>query len=204
MKRLITLLLTGIALQLSAQTTEPSSLPYRQIPDAPADYGAGNVVVRMIDGLGFRYYWATEGLTQADLDYRPSEDGRTARETLEHIFNLTSVVVHTAGGRPSPRAGDLSGVSFPDLRRSTLLNLLEASREMAGKTPEELEKLDLIFDLGEQQPTFAFWYLLNGPLADAIYHTGQIVVFRRASGNPVPEGVSVFRGTGPAEKPDGQ
>jgi hypothetical protein len=36
--------------------------------------------------------------------------------------------------------------------------------------------------------------LINGPITDAIYHTGQVVSFRRTSGNPIPKGVNVFLG----------
>jgi hypothetical protein len=35
-------------------------LPYREIPMMKESYTAQNTVARMIDGLGFRYYWATE------------------------------------------------------------------------------------------------------------------------------------------------
>lgn len=72
-------------------------LPFYSIPPAAEHYTAANSISRMIEGLGFRYYWATEGL-------------------------------------------------------------------------------------------------INGPITDAIYHTGQVVSFRRTSGNPIPKGVNVFLG----------
>ena len=46
------------------------SLPFSSIPDAPASYSATTVMSRMMDGLGYRYYWASEGLTDEVLDYR--------------------------------------------------------------------------------------------------------------------------------------
>ena len=46
----------------------------------------------MVDGLGFRYFWATEGLTEKDLAYRPSEGARTTMETLEHISGLVEIL----------------------------------------------------------------------------------------------------------------
>ena len=42
--------------------------------------------------------------------------------------------------------------------------------------------------------TFAFWNQLNGPISDAIWHSGQVVMNRRASGNPLRKGVNVFLG----------
>ncbi|MFT5959604.1 MAG: hypothetical protein ACI8VJ_001363, partial [Polaribacter sp.] len=46
-------------------------LPYYQIPKMEESYTAQNTVARMVDGLGFRYYWATEGLRAEDLAYQP-------------------------------------------------------------------------------------------------------------------------------------
>ena len=31
---------------------------------------------RMIDGLGFRYYWSTDGLRAKDLAYQPKGEGQ--------------------------------------------------------------------------------------------------------------------------------
>lgn len=36
--------------------------------------------------------------------------------------------------------------------------------------------------------------MLNGPIADALWHVGQVVSFRRSSGNPFNSKVSVFSG----------
>ena len=71
-------------------------LPYHQIPEYPESYTAGAVAARMIDGLGFRYYWATEGLRPNDLNYKPSESGRMTKETIDHIYGLSRVVVNAA------------------------------------------------------------------------------------------------------------
>ena len=43
--------------------------------------------------------------------------------------------------------------------------------------------------------TYPFWYMLNGPIADALTHVGQITTWRRIAGNPQPNGVNVFKGT---------
>ena len=53
-----------------SQQTSSEDLPYYEIPDYPSAYNASTVVARMIDGLGFRYYWATEGLREEDLNYK--------------------------------------------------------------------------------------------------------------------------------------
>ena len=42
--------------------------------------------------------------------------------------------------------------------------------------------------------TFPFWNMINGPISDAIWHSGQVVANRRASGNPINPKVNVFIG----------
>ena len=54
-----------------------SELPYHDVPQPPDTYTAGNVLSRFMDGLGFRYRWATEGLTDQDLAFRICESGRS-------------------------------------------------------------------------------------------------------------------------------
>ena len=57
-----------------------------------------------------------------------------------------------------------------------------------------LKDKKVIFQRGEQQSEFDYWHAINGPIADALWHAGQIVAFRRASGNPINPMVSVFMG----------
>tara|TARA_B100001057_G_C22633209_1_gene865224 strand:+ start:720 stop:932 length:213 start_codon:yes stop_codon:yes gene_type:complete len=39
-------------------------LPFYSIPSEAEYYTTANTITRMIEGLGFRYYWATEGLRE--------------------------------------------------------------------------------------------------------------------------------------------
>ena len=148
----------------------------------------------MIDGLGYRYYWATEGLTAKDLNYKPSEDARTMLETLQHLYGLSLTIVNAPQNKVNIRPMDFTLFSFEELREKTLVNLEKASALTNGKTAEDLKGFKVIFQRGENQSEFPYWNMLNGPIADAIYHTGQLVVFRRASGNPVNAGMNVFIG----------
>ena len=47
---------------LNVSSSAQSELPYKEIPSYPANYTQSTVISRMIDGLGYRYYWATENL----------------------------------------------------------------------------------------------------------------------------------------------
>ena len=177
-----------------AQQLDPTELPYREIPPAAEDYGPGNVLARLIDGLGYRYYWATEGLRESDLLFSPSKEARTTRETLEHICGLSETVVNATTNTTNMRPADWSELSFEALRKQTLLNLQQASANCIGKSAEDISQFTIRFASGERTSEFPYWNMINGPISDAIYHVGQVVSFRRSSGNPIHPGVSLFIG----------
>ena len=56
---------------LNVSSSAQSELPYKEIPSYPANYTQGTVISRMIDGLGYRYYWATENLRDWILILNP-------------------------------------------------------------------------------------------------------------------------------------
>lgn len=193
----LTLALHG---SLVAQTEKDSSvqsalLPYREIPAYPDTFSAENVVARMIDGLGFRFYWATEGLRAEDLAFRPSPEARTSEETIDHILGLSSIILNALKKQPNVRSGEeTSPLSFDVKRKMTLENLKTAS-ELLQQPGSKLEDYDIVFVNGDSKAEFPFWNMLNGPIADALWHVGQVVSFRRSSGNPFNSKVSVFSGT---------
>lgn len=193
----LTLALHG---SLVAQTEKDSSvqsalLPYREIPAYPDTFSAENVVARMIDGLGFRFYWATEGLRTEDLAFRPSPEARTSEETIDHILGLSSIILNALKKQPNVRSGEeTSPLPFDVKRKMTLENLKTAS-ELLQQPGSKLEDYDIVFVNGDSKAEFPFWNMLNGPIADALWHVGQVVSFRRSSGNPFNSKVSVFSGT---------
>jgi len=192
MKKTLTLLIAVFFFAgLSAQETD---LPYKEIPEAPSKYDATTVLSRMIDGLGFRYYWATEELRPEDLLFTPGNDGRNCGETLDHILSLSSAILNAAKNTVNTRR-DWSEYSWEEKRALTLMNLQEASQIFRELKPSKLEKHKVIFERDGKRSEYPIWNLMNGQLADAINHVGQIVSFRRSAGNPLPKGVNVFRGT---------
>lgn len=172
-----------IALSMNAQNTQ---LPYYEIPDAPKEYTVGTVAARSVDGLGFRYYWATEGLRDEDLKYQPSEEARTTLETIDHILGLSEAILNAVLNKPNGPTE--TGMTFKEKRKKTLENLKQASDLL--KESDDLSKYKMIFGKTE----FPFWNVINGPISDATWHVGQVVSFRRSSGNPFPKGVSVLTG----------
>ena len=195
MKYILLFLLSAFSSTFYAQINQEMEVPFHQIPEYPENFESGNIVSRMIDGLGYRYHWATKELTENDMTYKPSDDGKSTLETLEHIHGLSKTILNgcqnIANIRPAEEEEEMT---FEEMRLKTLNNFKAAREATLNKNAEEMSKLKIIFQRGEKKNEFEFWHLINGPIADALYHTGQIVAFRRASGNPTPPGVNVFMG----------
>lgn len=162
---------------------------YYQIPEYPETYNAGTVASRLVDGLGFRYYWGTAGLTESDLSYRPSEGARNVEETIDHILALTQILVNALNQKPFEGV-EIDGLTYQEKRRRTLENIKEASEILKNANGEDLTGYNMVFPNVE----FPFWNLINGPIADAINHVGQIITLRRTNGNPINQNISVLQG----------
>ena len=169
-------------------------LPFSSLPQAPDEFTAGTSISRMVQGLGFRYYWATEGLREEDLVYRPTEEAQSTLGTLQHICNLSTMILSATKNKVFNRETLETPETLEELRILTLTQIEEAAQILQEKTDQELQTLNIIFDRGGAQSKFPTWNLINGPISDALYHTGQVVSFRRTSGNPIAKGVNVFLG----------
>ncbi|MDH5380533.1 MAG: hypothetical protein OEW75_06765, partial [Cyclobacteriaceae bacterium] len=90
MKIILSLIVIILCIEsTSAQTdTSKNFMIYRELPPSSEEFTAGTMAARTIDGLGFRYYWATEGLNEKDLNFRPTEEARSSYETMLHIYDL--------------------------------------------------------------------------------------------------------------------
>ena len=176
----ITLLLAFMTSIGMAQDKE--ILPYYEIPEHADSYTAGSAASRMLDGLGFRYYWATEGLRVEDLEYKPSESGRTSAETIDHLLGLSNFILNSISTEKSSDSTEV--LTFIEKRKQTLLNIKKASEIL--RTIDDISQFD--------NDRFPFWNIINGPTSDALWHCGQVVMLRRASGNPFNSKVNVFSG----------
>ena len=189
MKKLILLLL--IPLVSFCQIDEQEfRLPFSDISEYPTEFSQANIVSRMIEGLGYRYYWASKSLSETDLEYKSSEDARSTLEIIKHIYSLTNMISSSFKNQQY----EFSDVnySYKELREKTLLNL-EYIHEQLKLNPD-FSKLKIRFERGGNMMEFPFWNQINGPISDALWHCGQVVMNRRASGNPLQSGVNVFLG----------
>lgn len=162
-------------------------LPFYELPANAETYTAGTVAAKQVEALGFRFYHATDNLNEKDLAFKPNDEVRTTKETIQHIYDLSKIILNATLNQPNDRKED--DLSYSELRQKTLLNLDKASSLL--RTTKDLGAMKIIF--GEKE--IPFWNNINGPIADSIWHCGQIASYRRTSGNPINSNVNHFTGT---------
>ena len=123
---------------------------------------------------------------EQDLVYKANDEGRSTEETIQHIYDLSKIIVNST--LKHPNSGDKEVLSYDEMRSKTLNNLKTAADVLRGS--DDISEYKIIF--GEQE--IPFWNQVNGPIADAIWHCGQIVIYRRTTGNPINPKVNHFTG----------
>lgn len=183
-----------ISASASLAQSGSTSLPYRELPKPPEHYNSGTVASRLLDGLGFRFYWATDGLRDSDLAFKPGEDARTSLETIKHIFGMSYIILNVAEKKSTHFPQPDESLSFAQIREITLRNIQKASDIIAKANLDDLSEHPMIFESTSGSAEYPFWNLVNGPISDCLWHVGQVVTFRRSSGNPFSNKVSVLSG----------
>jgi hypothetical protein len=184
----------------------PPLSKYNSLPVPPAESPCGaTVLVRLVDGLAFRYRWAVDGLERKDLEFRPCDDAMTLGQLLDHLrylarwMHINARAAHL-GLDPVAYPDCCVGLQDPEgdpeaLIHQTMTALVDLRDYVLELGESGLSKVMLV---GGREPTnFPVWYLLNGPLSDALTHVGQVTSWRRILGKPVPRH-DVFRGRPPA------
>jgi len=161
---------------------------FKELPKPPDHIGGATVLQRMVDGLGFRYRVAVMGLTKENLSFQATPDNWDLGQLLHHIYRLC---VWTSKSFKLDFEVQHDFADVGDYEEATLAILTELSKHLAKMSEEELAKVEI--HLKRTDSHMPFWYIINGPLADALTHVGQIVSWRRMAGNPVAK-VSGFTG----------
>ena len=156
---------------------------YHSIPATPDEVTAANIIARMLAGIGFRFYWATDELTEKTNAFQPGEGARSIGETIEHIWDLLNWIY----GAIDP-VSKVKPSGAKQLREDTLELIAILEETFAKMDNEELALIKIL-----KQP---FWLIINGPLSDVLTHIGQIATLRRIAGSPAP-GSNPFKGTPP-------
>lgn len=165
-----------------------NNLPFQSLPEVPHELSATNAISRFVDSLGFRYRWATEGFTQNEIDFRANPSSMSMMEVLNHIYDMMLLVNRVFDGE---KLNQKRQDDFESIREQTLLTIQSISDRLKTMHDDEFDKIKG----SERTPTNPdYWFFLNGPIADALTHVGQITTWRRISGNPQPKGVNPFLG----------
>jgi len=72
-------------------------VPTEEGSNAREEYIASSIITRLLDGLGFRFYWATEGLSEVDYSFTPGSGCRIIVELMGHIgglINWVTIISH--------------------------------------------------------------------------------------------------------------
>jgi len=171
-----------------------SNTHYYKIPTSPQNYSGGNIISKILDGLGYRFYWVTEGLRSKDVEFRIVESTRTTLELLLHICDLTEGVRKVANQEVLCPPFNFSELTYSELREHILQNIEEASRQFKAISDIEIEGVKLLLEQGGENFDYPLWNVLVGPITDIGYHLGQVALNRRASGNPVNPNINPFLG----------
>ena len=162
-------------------------LPFEDISKTPTELTATNTLLRVVEGLAFRYRWATENLNEDDIKFRPHPTSMSIEEVNSHIYDLVESTFRVFGGEKQNKD---SLNSFKQIRTKSLLILIDLSEKLKKMSDEDLSEIEK-----KTSRKLPFWYWINGPIADALTHVGQITSWRRIAGNPQLKGVNVFIGT---------
>jgi hypothetical protein len=183
-----------ILIATASAVAQNTPVPFSEIPPSAEKYTAGTVASRFMDGLGFRFYWATEALREEDLIFKAGTESRSTLETITHIYEM-SVIIKNATTETVNEPDQSPALPFDKMRQETLANFKSSSDILRKSSDEDLIRYTLKFKRDDQLVEYPFWNNINGPIEDCLWHTGQIVSFRRLSGNPFSEKVNFLKGT---------
>jgi hypothetical protein len=156
---------------------------YHVLPAPPDEITAANIICRMLAGIGFRFYWATEALPEKAYAFRPGEGARSIGETVEHIWDLLNWTYSAMDPAGKAKPGGAK-----QMREDALELIAILEERFSNMDTDALAALHLLNQL--------FWPVINGPLSDVLTHVGQIATLRRMAGSPVPDS-NPFEGTPP-------
>lgn len=170
-----------------------TDLPYYTLPDPPEAMNASGVLIRLIDSLGFRYRWATEGLKEEEMEFQACDSSMKLWELLGHIHGLLNVTDSFITGRELVK---VEPMSLAERREKTLEKIVSIREALLELDDEYLGKRMYMVPWASKE--YPLWFLINGPMSDALTHVGQVASWRRVNGNPI-LGANVFYGTPPKE-----
>ena len=131
--------------------------PYKELPSPPEKISSGAILARMIDGIGFRYQVATDGLTDNEVNFLPTDGSMNMIELLEHIYKVLFWGYRACDDQLEYRK-DLA--TYDDYRNETLEICQAFKKKLLTMSDEDLNQISIF--LKRKNKTFTFWYLIKG------------------------------------------
>jgi hypothetical protein len=130
------------------------------------EHSAATTMHRLVLSIGYRFQRCAINIDQVPTDFKPSPDLMSLAELLHHIAEL---IHHCRNKLGSLKDGE------PSAEPAQILTAIDALQA-------------LVTDVATAQLGDDFYYLINGPLSDALTHIGQINVYKRLAGITAPNG----------------
>lgn len=168
-------------------------MTYPELPAPPTEFAARAVLIRMLDGLIYRYQCALYDLDDGFLQFRSCDGAMSAGEVLAHVYQMSAIFkLYISGENPAAPAVP-AGIAA--LRDGTVGSLAAARARILQLSDEEIMKLR--FHRKKTGNALSIYYFISGPIADALTHVGQITAWRRQYGKPILK-FDYFEGLPPA------
>lgn len=136
--------------------------------------GARNILRHTVATLAYRAAKAVRGAPETFADFRIAETSRTPGEIMAHMGDLFDWVLSIARGQEKWSNSKPLPWEKQVQRFFTALETFDTYLASAEPLHAEVERL------------------FQGPIADALTHTGQLAMLRRAAGAPI-RGENYFR-----------
>ena len=114
-------------------------LPFEDISKTPIELTATITLLRLVEGLAFRYRWATENLSEENIKFRPHPSSMSIEEVNSHIFDLIDSTFRVFGGEKQNKD---SLNSFHQIRKKSLLVLEDLSKRLKKMSNEDLLEIE--------------------------------------------------------------
>jgi hypothetical protein len=105
-----------------------------------------------------------------------------------------SILILNATTKTVNMPGQDEKLPFSEMRKVTLDNFKNASENLRNCTEQQMKEFNFMYKDNKQSVSYPFWNMINGPIEDCVWHVGQLVSFRRSSGNPFNSKAEVFTG----------
>lgn len=144
------------------------------------------ILARFVDTVKVRYQLATADLSESNKTFRATPESMSMLELQKHILLLLKWISKSVEG---PTEKKPKAETFEDFQTDIITTCDVLRDHLLTMDDEKLSQVKIYMKRTDTH--YPIWFIINGPLSDAIHHIGQIVTWRRIDGNPVPK-VSPF------------